>query len=471
MKKIFAILCAVVALSACNKANLEPELEQNEEIQVKVKISRSDDFGTKATVKSAWAEGDVVFVFFKGIDAPKYLELKYNSGEWTGTRKNSLAASDLTGATDKKMTAIYLPYGSTAMVAASGTDFVFDGLTYNGYFLQAELVDYTFDGSELKGTLNMVAPTLTNPSDKLIHFDISGFTAGHAYDLYQDFVKPLTFTKVSADGAVTKTEGAMCKAITGYEDGTMISFSGILDASAVGTAVDYQFSVNDKTSSFLYTRDAGEKTISAAKYIGIGDISNTTTWTATEYVYLGFNNASGQKICWATKNLGASSSTDYGLYFPWGTTTGYADAASYPYSGESTISCETDTDRNLLPAYDAAHVALKGLWRMPTYSELLLLNSETTHPAFTPGNTDSGITCTGKGEYTGASIFIPAAGHLLRNSPAYQKESVMLYSATRDNSNGSLAQVLYFNSDGSRSSDYRSWPTYGRSIRPVFSID
>ena len=26
---------------------------------------------------------------------------------------------------------------------------------------------------------------------------------------------------------------------------------------------------------------------------------------------------------WATKNLGASSKTDYGLYFAWGETTGY----------------------------------------------------------------------------------------------------------------------------------------------------
>lgn len=469
MKKILSIICAIVALVACNKSDLKPGTEQDQ-ISINLKVGRSDVFETKATVKSTWTEGDVVFVFFKGVAAPKYLELKYTSGTWTGTKKNSLVASDLSGAADKKMTAIYLPYGSTATVAASGTDFVFNDLTYNGYFLQAESITYSFDGTTLSGVLNMVAPTLTNASDKLIHFDISGFTSGHAYDLYQDKVKPLTFSKISSDGTITKTEGTMGKAITGYADGAMMSFSGILDASAVGSAVDYQFSINDKTASVLYTRDAGTKTLSAAKYIGIGDIS-TVTWLSTNYVYLGFNNASGQKVMWSTKNLGASTPNDYGLYYAWGDVTGYSDAASYPYSEGSSIAYEVDASGILLPSSDAAHVALKGLWRMPTYAELLLLNSETTHAAFTPGLATSGITCVGKGEYTGASIFIPAAGHFQNNSPAYQTEVCMLYSSTRNDGNGSLANVLYFNSDGSKSSDYRSWHGYGRSIRPVFSID
>lgn len=471
MKKIIAILTTIVALVSCNQNILEPDTVKSEDIQINLVVGRSDDFATKATVKSAWADGDVVFVFFKGIAAPKYLELKYSSGTWTGTRKNSLIASDLSGAAEKKMTAIYLPYGSTATVAASGTDFVFDGLTYNGYFLQAEQVDYTFDGSILAGTLNMVAPALADASDKLIHFDISGFASGHAFDLYQEYVKPLTFTKVSADGAVTKAEGMMGKAITGYEDGAMMSFSGILDASAVGTEKDYQFSINDKTASVLYTRDAGNKTLNAAKYIGIGDIS-TATWTATEYVYLGFTNASGQKVMWSTKNLGAATPTDYGLYYAWGDVTGYADAASYPYSEGSPIGYAVDAGGTLLPSSDAAHMALKGLWRMPVFDELARLSDNTTHAAYTPGNVDSGITCVGKGEYTGASIFIPAAGFLQHNTEQEIMTMVSLYSSTQEN--GTISRVLYFTSSGTGDTSWsgtRSWHGYGRSIRPVFSID
>ena len=160
MKKISVILCALVALAACKQAVPEPDPVWNGDIQVNITVGRADVFATKASVKSAWADNDVVFVFFKGVAAPKYLELKYSSATdtWTGTEKNALTAADLAAAAEKKMTAVYLPYGSTATVAASETDFVFEDLTYNGFFLQAETVDYNYDGGILRGTLNMAAP-------------------------------------------------------------------------------------------------------------------------------------------------------------------------------------------------------------------------------------------------------------------------------------------------------------------------
>lgn len=479
MKKIFAALCTAIMLVACSQVVLEPDSTRYEDIHVNLIVGRSDDFATKATVKSAWADNDVVFVFFKGIAAPKYLELKYNSGTgtWSGTRMNSLTASDLADAAEKKMTAIYLPYGSTATVAANGTDFVFDGLTYNGYFLQAEQVDYTFDGSILTGTLNMVAPTLTDTSDKLIHFDISGFTSGHAYNLYQDFVKPLIFTKVSADGEVAKAEGTMGKAIAGYEDGAMMSFSGILDASAVGSAVDYQFSINDETASILYTRDAGEKTISDAKYIGTGDISNTTTWIGTEYVYLGFNNASDQKICWATKNLGATAvqgEGSFGDYYAFGETTGYALSGTFgnytsPHSFSVSPYFEVDNNNNLKPQYDAAHVTLKGLWRMPTLAEGILLNDNTAKSSYTEGTVDSGKTFTSTvSGFETKSIFLPAAGYVRGTSLDEVGNIGYYYLATEDNSNG-----YYFRIESNSVTPDRRTTTNadGQTIRPVFSID
>ena len=79
-------------------------------------------------------------------------------------------SSDISDAADKKMTAVYLPYGSSATVSASAGNFIFSDITYSGYFLKAELVTYTYDGDVLSGTLNMTAPALSNGSDKLIHY-------------------------------------------------------------------------------------------------------------------------------------------------------------------------------------------------------------------------------------------------------------------------------------------------------------
>ena len=444
MKQKFLLFTILIAFVACTKENLvinTPASQgDNTEIEVNIKIARADDFAsTKATVKNAFANNDVVFVFFKGIAAPKYLEMKYNSSTdtWTSTAKNGLTSSDLSDAADKKMTAIYLPYGSTATVAASEGNFIFSDITYSGYFLKAELVDYTLVGGVLSGTLSMSAPALSNNSDKLIHFDISGFTSGHDYKLYQDYVKPLTFTSVSADGVLTLDEGTVGASIPGYEDGSMMSFSGILDASAVGNAVDYQFSIDDLTSSILYTRDAGTKTLSTSKYIGIGAINNAEVWNAFEYVDLGLS------VRWAKCNIGASVPEEYGDYYAWGETEpyyepGYAqekpqahwkegktagyDWANYQWcngSMNSLTKYNTDyRDGNngyydnktvLEPEDDIAHVKWGGSWRIPTGNEEYELRSNCTW-TWTSVNGIYGYFVTSNIEgYRDRSIFLPAA--------------------------------------------------------------
>ena len=462
MKKIIVIIAAILVLMACNKENVFLEsptnsVQETSGIKVNLTITRSDDITTKATVKSAYANNDVVFVFFKGVTAPKYLEMKYNSSSdtWIPTAKNNLTSSDISGAADRKMTAIYLPYGSAAIVAASEGNFIFSDMTYSGYFLKAEQVDYTFDENVLSGSLSMMAPTLSNNSDKLIHFDISGFTSGHNYKLSQDYVKPLTFTSVSANGVLSMDEGTMGDAITGYEDGSMMSFSGILDASAVGNELDYQFTIDDLTSSTLYTRDAGTKTLSSSKYIGIGAINNTSVWNAFEYVDLGLPSG----IRWAKCNLGASSETDYGDYYAWGVTypyyeIGYAKEnpqnhwranetiagyvksySSYGYNwgpykycmGQSnciTKYCSdsmmgyegfTDGKTTLDPEDDAAKTNLKGRWCMPSKDNIeeLCSNSNCTWTSQTNYNESgvNGYLVTSKSN--GNSIFFPAVGYYL----------------------------------------------------------
>ena len=458
MKKTI-LLSILIAFMACNKENLVLEAPKsevdNDEVKVNITITRVDSFGsTKATVKNAFANEDVVFVFFKGIAAPKYLEMKYNSSTdtWTSTAKNGLTPSDLSDAADKKMTAIYLPYGSTATVAASEGNFIFSDITYSGYFLNAELVTYTYDGEGLSGTLNMTAPALSSGSDKLIHFDISGFTSGHNYMIRQDYVKPLTFASVSADGEVVKNEGVMGKPITGYEDGAMLSFSGILDASVVGNAVDYQFSIDDLTASIIYTRDAGTKTLSTSKYIGLGAINNPSVWNSLENVV-----DLGLSVKWATFNVGATAPEEYGDYYAWGTTEPYYEAGyaqedpqahwkdgidgwyGYGWSNykwcnnsKSTLTkyCNdsnygnagfTDDKTTLDLEDDVAHVKWSGNWRIPTHAEFDELCNNCTWIWYSSGNAEfNGVAgykvASNVVGYTGRYIYLSAAGNRLSNS-------------------------------------------------------
>lgn len=483
MKKTI-LLSILIAFMACNKENLVLEVPKsevdNDEVKVNIAITRVDSFGsTKATVKNAFADDDVVFVFFKGVAAPKYLEMKYNSSTdtWTSTAKNGLTSSDLSDAADKKMTAIYLPYGSTATVAASEGNFIFSDITYSGYFLKAELVDYTLVGGVLSGTLSMSAPALSSDSDKLIHFDISGFTSGHDYKLYQDYVKPLTFTSVLADGVLTLDEGTVGASIPGYEDGSMMSFSGILDASAVGNAVDYQFSIDDLTSSILYTRDAGTKTLSTSKYIGIGSINNSSVWNAFEYVDLGLS------VRWALQNLDAVAPLYLGDYYAWAETSPKSN-----YNWNTYVWCDgtintmkkycdnslmgyndfVDNIYNIEPVDDVAYRNMGKGWHTPSMSEFeeLFDNCDWT---WTSENGIYGCLITSRvNGYNDRSIFLPASGNYT-NSDLVNAGSIGYY-WTNSLHEHSLSYYIYFNSSLFKKIDYEARGK-GFSVRPVSSFN
>lgn len=117
------ILCASLAFAACTKtAVLEPApapaetpvtgTGSGEELKLNLTVTLADAFGdvkpgTKA-LKTGWAVGDVIYVFFR-TDVHKYLELKYNGAKWTATRKNGLTESDITGSTLRKLRASATP--------------------------------------------------------------------------------------------------------------------------------------------------------------------------------------------------------------------------------------------------------------------------------------------------------------------------------------------------------------------------
>lgn len=106
-------------------------------------------------------------------------------------------------------------------------------------------------------------------------------------------------------------------------------------------------------------------------------------------IYVG-GAASGKKLLWADRNIGATSETDYGLYFAWGDVIGRSGAVSSgttaadgysfswtntPYNYGSDVFAATkynDTDglTQLENCDDAAYMNWGGKWRMPTKAEM-----------------------------------------------------------------------------------------------------
>lgn len=454
MKKVLFILCALAALTACDTEGLG--LFQNDTSQDNTANRIKGDFGglkldltitlgdatagTKATVKNDFAVNDVVFVTITGYHTSnQYIELKKTGAStWSATAQNGmdLELYDQTGT----MTAVYFPYGSSLVPYSISGSIQFDdeegGRTvyYGGLFYQAENAAYEINGGVLCGTLNLVAPNLSaggHDDDKFIHFDITGYTDGHDYKLYQDYVTPIRFIGINAMGIVAWETGSAGAALQGYKDSgnDIISFSGLLNSSAVGNELDYQFSIIDWTDSIAYTRDAGAKTLSTSKYIGIGDIS-TSTWNAMEFVDMGISD-NLYPLYWAKRNVGATADNgraSFGKYFAWGDVNGYYieedqwqplpdshpeysfDVCTHKFNTQPV--CDVDGNGNLLPAYDGAKATMKGFWRMPTGDEGLLFYGNTTGEYEAEGVT---LTSNMYG-YEGRSIFFPATGEVEYNA-------------------------------------------------------
>ena len=192
---------------------------------------------------------------------------------------------------------------------------------------------------------------------------------------------------------------------------------------------------------------------------------------------------------WATTNIGAEKSEDYGYYFWWGDTVGYKrendkwvasdgsnsnfsfDLSYYiPTNGKSISTLQSegwiiskDGTYVLAPEHDAAQVQWGGDWRMPTNQEFYDLNNKCDW-TWTTMNGVYGYIVRGRGSYASNSIFLPCAGHgygtLLRyaGSDGYYWLSV-------PNSDYNDAWYLHFNSG--YHSTYSRKRYNGFSVRPL----
>ena len=231
------------------------------------------------------------------------------------------------------------------------------------------------------------------------------------------FSHPLSACSVSAKLAsdATNTTVKITKVqICNVSPYATLSFSG--SATSSGTAVSYQIGMASSpvtlssSSATLLTADNG--------YLLLAP-QTTTAWTATSalsnsYVALtgkkdaislvfGIKHEDGARtfgydkygyqlaintknypiptavdlglsVKWASSNLGASEPEEYGKYYAWAGTTGYASSESHDFSWKNTPYCNdgngnswskyTSGNATLESSDDAATVNLGGSWRM-----------------------------------------------------------------------------------------------------------
>ena len=167
---------------------------------------------------------------------------------------------------------------------------------------------------------------------------------------------------------------------------------------------------------------------------------------------------------WMKCNIGATSETDYGLYFQWGDTVGYAGDEALNHSTWSTCPSnggnssynstsmtkwdkEHLTNGVLNTDVDAAYVHTNGKAKMPTREQCQELLAETNHSWVTNYN-GTGINGRKFVNKTDSSkyIFIPASGRAWSGSFNDVGNYGYLWSSSVSTSDAQFASGLFFNS-------------------------
>ncbi len=231
---LIMLIAATVALASCVKEIMEPEAKVDEPTGTSIlfDLTASHPAATRAA-KSGWEAGDVIFVFFNRVAAPKYLKMSYDGSAWTSAEMDggtvTAGALDLHNGDSGTMRAVFLPFGNDATVSASGTDFVFDKTWYT-YYLTATL-DYTVTDHKVSGAFDMTIP------DGYVQFFVEDAAAtDEAYTLGCDAVIPTGVAAITADGAVTETrDKTAADDMPGYAYSGGYLFSGKLGSWGYGS--------------------------------------------------------------------------------------------------------------------------------------------------------------------------------------------------------------------------------------------
>ena len=424
MKKILLFAAAAFALAACAKETpvKEEGIIDASKLVFDIEVRNGND--TKG-VKTAWENGDVVYVFFED-DTEVYLEMKFNGTSWSYSKRGKYDIVDgqmvfkiNLSASGKKLSAVYFPGLMINRIAYEDGAWRFGDISVmDGYYQMASGVEYTVTSTDDVNTLHATV-TLTAPENIVQIF----VPESEAPKLGDDYAYILTATHLSPsnppcalpNGTVTWSKGNEGFPLSGYY-GTLggetgYYFWGILDGGAGTYDFDFQLvkcdkviyvDKNKKDRADKYPLSSKSKRVTgktvggsfAAELSGLKDNGN--------FVSLGYEGGP----LWATGNLDKTNVAgpfETGEYFMYGKTTPYNNSDSQYGGSEDPLSADAD----------AAH-SVNTSWRIPTKSQFeAFIDNTSVEWIDSEGESTwaetEGVCFTSK--KNGISLFFPAAGY------------------------------------------------------------
>ena len=243
-----------------------------------------------------------------------------------------------------------------------------------------------------------------------------------------------------------------------------------------------------------------EVSVEIDSYIYSYALTTPATLAANQYSYVAGKTFIGHEFVevgglkWATCNVGATGSKDYGWYFSCGNTTGYINPSGSQWIEAKDNTCVLEGGfnnenyshtagatlvDNITAANDAACINWGRSWRMPTIGEFQVLYNatfwgwdaaDTGFYVFLPGDVGKSAASVGTTEdidKTKAKLFFPATGHGLVNGLSHTFSNDGYYSSSTLDADyihplGFTENNIFFNN--LPGSNYRF---YGFTVRPV----
>ena len=385
MKKLLSVFCTIalfglfaIPFVACTEVE-ENTSTEIKELRFNIKVKNASVLDTKV-VKTAWEDGDVVYVFFKNNDthlAPlKYVTLVYNAGEnkWNGTPSSALSDVSELG-TAGTMYAIYFPFGGVSIAESDTDDDVvsflstgstnpaLDNLPIFTYYLSGN-ASYTIETEGNIGTLTG-SLSLEMPEGFVYFFidkDGSNYNSNEKYRISAEGFVPTACTSYSA-GVFEERALLAGQPVWGYAyNGQGIAFSGKIDDSW-SSSQDHKFILFSDGDPAL-SRTMNVK-LTSHESVKLKKPNTDNGWSpaiATPNLV-----DMGTETCyWAECNLGASAETEIGWKLGWGQIVPpnyYLFRDWYP---EYNINSDLTGNYRI---YDVARAYLGSGWRMPTLTE------------------------------------------------------------------------------------------------------
>ena len=471
MKRIILMILMSAGVLSCARENLVPAEGNTEASDAPVSF-HIDVAETKAE-KSVWADGDVIYVFFKGMES-KYLKLTCTGAGWSNSPGAAdFVPGDFSALSEETLTAVHFPVAVDVSYAGGKFSFTSGGVPVYNYYLFETGKSYTVDASATPVTVT-ASLSLGKPAD-MIQIHVDGIQASaRNYTFGCPLIRPVACASVNAAGGAINEDMLQPGArLSGFADSDGAIFAGRLVSP--GVEADYKFTLAGDIQ--IYTLSRPGRTLTAGKMYNFPALSDAN-WTVTAasdlYVDLGLS------VKWARYNVGAAAETNYGDYFAWGElrpkSSYNSDWSNYLWGKGPAFTKYTGSDYNVLQKEDdAAYAALGGKFRMPTLAEikeLLATKRNTTDYTWTwcDGVSEKyqGSGVRGwkiKKNVGGATIFLPAAGYRLGGSLNLDGSYVNYWSSSLDADDTNNAWGLLLTSGGVGTYDYHRY--LGFTVRPV----